>query len=61
MLLIFATDEQRTAHPGAIIGLLELSGVENTQPSRKLDERKRPTEARLRERYKNFSRQDFSA
>ena len=61
MLLISATDEWRTAHPGAIIGLLELSGVENTQVSPKLDERKRETEARLRERYKKFSRQDFSA
>jgi DNA/RNA-binding domain of Phe-tRNA-synthetase-like protein len=59
MLLISATDEWRTAHPGAVIGLLELSGVENTHPSLPLNERKRETEARLRERYQGFTRQDF--
>ncbi|MCJ7433797.1 MAG: hypothetical protein MUO77_09955 [Anaerolineales bacterium] len=60
MLSISATDEWRTAHPGAVIGLLELSGVENnTHPSPRLDERKREVEARLRERCKGFTRQDF--
>jgi DNA/RNA-binding domain of Phe-tRNA-synthetase-like protein len=59
MLLISATDEWRTTHPGAAIGLLELSGVENNLTSLKLDEQKRETEARLRERYKGFTRQDF--
>lgn len=60
MLSISATDEWRTAHPGAVIGLLELSGVENnSRPSPRLDERKREVEARLRERYKGFTRQDF--
>jgi len=59
MLSISATDEWRTTHPGAVIGLLELSGVENPLSSPKLDERKRETEARLRERYKGFTRQDF--
>jgi DNA/RNA-binding domain of Phe-tRNA-synthetase-like protein len=61
MLLISATDEWRITHPGAIIGLLELSGVENTHSSLELDERKRETETHLRERYKGFSRQDFSS
>ena len=59
MLSISATDEWRNAHPGGIIGLLELLGVENTQSSSSLDERKRETEARLREQYKDFTRQDF--
>jgi DNA/RNA-binding domain of Phe-tRNA-synthetase-like protein len=59
MLLISVTDEWRTTHPGAVIGLLELSGVENAHPSLQLDDRKRETEARLRERYKGFIRQDF--
>jgi DNA/RNA-binding domain of Phe-tRNA-synthetase-like protein len=59
MLLISAVDEWRTTHSGAIIGLLELSDVENTLSSSKLDERKRETEARLRERYSGFTRQDF--
>jgi DNA/RNA-binding domain of Phe-tRNA-synthetase-like protein len=59
MLLISATDEWQTAHPEAVIGLLELSGVENNLTSLRLDERKRETELRLRERYKGFTRQDF--
>jgi DNA/RNA-binding domain of Phe-tRNA-synthetase-like protein len=59
MLLISATDEWRNTHPGAIIGLLELSGVENGLSSSKLDERKREVEAHLRERYQGFSRQDL--
>ena len=59
MLSISATAEWRAAHPGAVIGLLELSSVENAHPSLRLDERKREMEARLRERYRGFTRQDF--
>ena len=59
MLSISATDEWRASHPGAAIGLLELSGVENGGASPRLNERKREIEARLRERYKGFSRRDF--
>jgi DNA/RNA-binding domain of Phe-tRNA-synthetase-like protein len=59
MLSISATDEWRTTHPGAVIGLLELSGVDNTHPSPELDLRKRETEAHLRERYAGFARADF--
>jgi DNA/RNA-binding domain of Phe-tRNA-synthetase-like protein len=61
MLSISATDEWRNAHPGGIIGLLELSGIENTHLSSSLDERKRFTEANLRERYHGFTRHDFLA
>ena len=61
MLAITATETWRTAHPGAIIGLLELSGLENTGPAPRLNERKREIEAGLRERYKGFSRKDFLA
>jgi DNA/RNA-binding domain of Phe-tRNA-synthetase-like protein len=59
MLPISATNEWRTTHPGAVIGLLELSGVDNSHPSPQLDEQKRATEARLRERYQGFARADF--
>jgi DNA/RNA-binding domain of Phe-tRNA-synthetase-like protein len=59
MLSISATDDWRSAHPGAIIGLLELSGAENPSASPALDDRKRETEARLRTRYQGFTRQDF--
>jgi DNA/RNA-binding domain of Phe-tRNA-synthetase-like protein len=61
MLSISSTAAWRTAHPGAVIGLLELSGIDNTQPSSQLDDRKLATEARLRERYHGFTRQDFLA
>jgi DNA/RNA-binding domain of Phe-tRNA-synthetase-like protein len=61
MLSISATDEWRIAHPDGIIGLLEISGVENTTASSSLDERKRSTEADLRKQYQNFTRQDFLA
>jgi len=59
MLQISQSDEWRTAHPGAVIGLLEISGVVNTQTSPRLDDRKREVEARLRECYQGFTRQDF--
>jgi DNA/RNA-binding domain of Phe-tRNA-synthetase-like protein len=59
MLNISATDEWRTTHPGAIIGLLELSSVDNAHTSIQLDQRKRKAETHLRERYQGFTRQDF--
>jgi DNA/RNA-binding domain of Phe-tRNA-synthetase-like protein len=57
--VISATAEWRASHPGAVIGLLELSRVDNSRPSPALEERKRKTEAQLRERYQGFTRQDF--
>jgi len=59
MLIISATTEWRSAHPGATIGLLEISGVDNHLPSAGLEQRKRQIEARLREDYHDFKRQDF--
>jgi len=59
MLTISATGDWRTAHPGATIGLLELSGIDNTGSPPRLSERKRELEARLRERYGGFTRRDF--
>jgi DNA/RNA-binding domain of Phe-tRNA-synthetase-like protein len=61
MLAISATEEWRRVHPGATIGLLELSGVQNTGASARLNERKRAIETGLRERYQGFSRKDFLA
>lgn len=61
MLTIAATEEWRRAHPGATIGLLELSGLENAGSSSRLAERKREIEARLRARYQGFTRQQFLA
>lgn len=61
MLSISATSEWQNAYPGAIIGLLELSGIDNTLTSASLDERKREAENHLRERYQGFTRKDFLA
>ena len=61
MLTISPTNEWHTTHPGALIGLLELSGVTQPASSPALDERKRETEVRLRARYGGFTRQDFLA
>ena len=61
MLIISASDEWRTAHPGANIGLLEISGLDNHLPSAGLGQRKRQVEARLRERYQGYARQDFQS
>jgi DNA/RNA-binding domain of Phe-tRNA-synthetase-like protein len=61
MISISGTPEWHTAHPGALMGFLELSGVENTQPCPQLDQHKRQTEARLRQSLSSFSRQDFLA
>jgi DNA/RNA-binding domain of Phe-tRNA-synthetase-like protein len=59
MLSISATHEWHAAHTGAIIGLLELSGIEKIHISSELDQRKREIETRLRERYNGFTRHDF--
>jgi DNA/RNA-binding domain of Phe-tRNA-synthetase-like protein len=56
---ISVTQDWRAAHPGAMIGLLEVSGAQNAQPCARLNERKREVEARLRKSYDGFSRQDF--
>jgi DNA/RNA-binding domain of Phe-tRNA-synthetase-like protein len=61
MLTITATDEWRNAHPGATVGLLELSGVETAASLAGLEQRKREAEAHLRQRYRGFTRQDFLA
>jgi len=59
MLQITATDAWKTTHPGAQIGLLEISGVDNSQPAPALDQEKHAIEGRLREKYAEFSRDDF--
>jgi DNA/RNA-binding domain of Phe-tRNA-synthetase-like protein len=61
MLSISATVGWGIAHPGAALGILELSGIDNLHPSSRLDALKRETEARLRERFHGFTRQDFLA
>ncbi len=61
MIDVTATPEWSIAHPGGAIGLLEVSEVDNTSPSQKLNQRKRETEAALRTMYAGYTRQDFLA
>jgi DNA/RNA-binding domain of Phe-tRNA-synthetase-like protein len=61
VLAISATDAWRAAHPGSAIGVLELSGVAGADASGRLADRKRETEARLRDRYRGLTRQDFTS
>ena len=61
MLLISATDAWRAAHPGAAIGLLELSGVEPPRSCPALNARKRDVETSLRERYKSLTRPELAS
>ena len=61
MIKITGNPDWSAAHPGAVIGLLEISGVENPHSSPQLDQRKRLAESRLRRDYAGFSRQDFLA
>ena len=61
MVLISGTDEWKNIHPGAVIGLLVISGVENGHESILLDNRKRKIEAELVERYSKLSRQELMA
>ncbi len=61
MIEISSVAEWRSTHPGAMIGLLELTGVENFRPSPELNQQKREVEARLRQEYAGFNRQDFLA
>ena len=59
MLSIEVTHAWKDAHPGAQMGLLEISGVDNSVPAPALEQEKRAIEERLREKYANFSREDF--
>jgi DNA/RNA-binding domain of Phe-tRNA-synthetase-like protein len=59
MLNVTATDAWKEAHPGAQMGLLEISGVNNSGSAPVLDQEKRAIEERLREKYADFSREDF--
>ncbi len=61
MLDIKVTDEWRRAFPDGHMGLLEVSGVDNTPRPSPLDAEKRAVEARLRQRYAGYTRADFLA
>jgi DNA/RNA-binding domain of Phe-tRNA-synthetase-like protein len=59
MQKVTATEAWKEKYPGAQIGLLEISGVDNSQPAPALNLEKRAIERRLREQYAGFSRGEF--
>lgn len=59
MFEITVTDRWRGAFPGAHVGVLLMSEVDNTRRPTPLDARKRELEARLREQYAGRSRADL--
>ncbi|MBN2148431.1 MAG: hypothetical protein JW726_13670 [Anaerolineales bacterium] len=61
MLTIEATQEWRLAYPGAHIGLLEISGVDNSRTCAALDAEKCRVEQQLCQHYGGFTRSDFLA
>lgn len=61
MVSFSLSNEWKSAHPGAVIGCLEVRDVNNTVLCPELDSKKRNTEAALREKFKGFSRADFKA
>jgi DNA/RNA-binding domain of Phe-tRNA-synthetase-like protein len=61
LITVNATDAWKEAHPGGIIGLLEISGVHNNRPVPDLEREKRAVEDHLRAKYAGFSREDFLA
>jgi DNA/RNA-binding domain of Phe-tRNA-synthetase-like protein len=61
MVPIAVTDAWKTAHPGAFIGVLEISEADNSSPSDALNREKRSVEERLRAQYAGYSRQQFLA
>lgn len=61
MLDIQVTTAWREVFPGAHVGLLEVSGVDNTPRPTALDAEKLALADRLRQRYAGYSRADFLA
>lgn len=61
MLEIFSTTTWQLTYPGAHIGILEVSKVDNTAFMPALEAKKRQVEQRLRSRYANYTRRDFLA
>jgi len=59
MLSVDPTVAWKETHPGGIIGLLEISGLDNTRSGSILEGEKRAVEDRLRTKYAGYSREDF--
>lgn len=60
MLFISTTESWQNTFPGAKVGVLELSMVDNSSSSHQLNAQKLVVEANLRETFGGFSRQEFN-
>jgi DNA/RNA-binding domain of Phe-tRNA-synthetase-like protein len=58
---ITTTEGWKTTHPGALVGILQLSQVKNSGVYPELEARKRTIERTLRDKYAGFTRADFIA
>ena len=58
-LTIASTPEWKSVYPGAQIGILEIGGVDNTQPAPALESNKRLVEQRLCQSFASFSRKEI--
>jgi DNA/RNA-binding domain of Phe-tRNA-synthetase-like protein len=61
MIPIESTTRWRQTFPGGCVGVLEISGVDNTPRATALDDLKPALEEQLRRRYQGYSRPDFLA
>ena len=59
MLDIIVSDRWHDTFEGGHVGVLAIGGVDNSQPSPLLDERKRALESKLRERFRGYARNDY--
>ncbi len=58
--IVTSTDAWKAAHPGALIGVLQVSQVDNRSAAPELGARKRALEARLRETFGRYTRAEFA-
>jgi DNA/RNA-binding domain of Phe-tRNA-synthetase-like protein len=59
--IVTSTEAWRGAHPGALIGVLEVSHVDNRSAAPELEARKRAIEGRLRQNFGRYTRAEFVA
>ena len=60
-IVVSLTESHQASYPKAVIGILEVAGVDNTVRCPELDQHKRAVEASLRQRYEGVSRSDLVA
>lgn len=59
MLVINETERWKLAHPESLVGFLEVTNIELINHSNTLEIHKKVVEVMIREKYKNYTRQEF--